>query len=260
MGVTTACIVAAATVATAFTVVGAVKGIKYLVSIKKDKNKTDLSTKDTGTNCATFHEEFSKDLKANNIKQTDEKNLEQLIEEIKNDKVNRYLMKTTIIKEDGTNCHLEEESTNLKELNTEFNRSYNFSSEIITITDNEQFTDSSLNRLMRIKWENLIELNLSHDKIVVITPLTNYPLINLVKLDLSYNCIEEIDDFQDVQMVSLKKINFSNNKIDSPTALISNKFYELEYIDISNNDFDDKDKEKFIKKYKKNNSDVELII
>ena len=259
MGVT-AIVISAAVVTAPFLIYGAIKGIKYVYQVIKEKNKTQLETKNTGENLAILKEEVQSDLKGANLKMEGEDEVSKLINEIRNDNVNQYKMKILVTKEDNSQVHLEEESVNLNDINKIFNKSYSFSSEIICINNYTIFNDSYFTKMFRIKWENLNELILTHNKITKVTPLTNFPLINLEKLDLSYNLIEDIDDFQEVNMIKLISVNFKNNKIDSPAAFINKIFYSLKYLNLLNNDIDDSDKGKFIKKYKAKNPNVELYI
>lgn len=241
-------------------VYGAYKGIQYFMNVSREKNKTKLETKNTGENCAKLGEGLKNDLKYNKIKIDNEEELSKIVNEIKDNKKDQFKMRIEITKDDDSTFHLEEENQNLNNINKTFNRFYTFSSDVISINNFKNFDDSYFKILMRIKWENLIELKLPHNNISKVTPLTNYPLINLTKIDLSYNLIDEIDDFQEINMIKLASVNFKNNQIDSPSVFIKKIFFELKYLNLLNNNFDNTDKERFSKKYKKKNPNVELLI
>ena len=241
-------------------ILGVVKGVQYLVKISREKNKTEIETKNTGKNLEVLHNELQDNFKENKMKIDNEEELSNTIKEIKNDKKNQYNMKVIITKEDNSIYHLEEEISNLNSINNEFGKSYTFSSEIIAINNKKLFDDLFFKKLMRIKWENLTELILTHNNITLISPLTTNPLINLYKIDLSYNLIEDIDDFPQTNMIKLNHVNLGNNKIDSPSVFVQKRFNDLKYLNLKNNNFDEKEKERFIKKYKKNNPNGELII
>ena len=257
MGV--AAIVTAAIV-TPIVVYGGYKGIQYFMNISREKNKTNIETKNTGENCAKLKEGLKNDLSKNKINIDNEEELSRIVNEIKDNKKDQFKMKIEITKDDDSTFHLEEENQNLNNINKTFNKFYTFSSDIIFINNFKNFDDSYFNILMRIIWDNLKELILPHNSISKVTQLTKYPLINLTKIDLSYNLIDDIDDFQEINMIKLVSVNFKNNQIDSPSVFIKKIFYELKYLNLLNNNFDETDKEKFTKKYKAKNPNVELLI
>ena len=93
MGVT-AIVISAAVAAAPFLIYGAIKGIKYVYQVIKEKNKTQLETKNTGENLAILKEEVQNDLKGANLKMEGEDEVSKLINEIRNDNVNQYKMKS----------------------------------------------------------------------------------------------------------------------------------------------------------------------
>ena len=249
-----------ASIITPIVVIGAYKGIKYFINVSREKNKTKLETQNTGENCVKLKDGLDENLKENKIKIDNEEELSKILNGIKDNKKDQFKMKVEITKSDDSIFHLDEENQNLNKINETFNKFYNFSSDIIFIDNFKNFDDSYFKILMRIKWENLNELILTHNSISKVTSLTKYPLINLTKIDLSYNLIDDIDDFQEINMIKLTSVNFKNNQIDSPSVFINKNFYELKYLNLLNNDFDDRDKERFIKRYKNKNPNVELLI
>ena len=257
MGITA---IVASVIVAPILIYGTVKGIQYAYKVSREKNKTDLETKNTGENLAILHNEVHNEVKDTSLIIEGEDEVSKIINEIKNNKKEQYKMKMTITKEDNSNIHLEEENDNLNNINSTFNKQYSFSSNVIFISNFKNFDDSYFTKLMRIKWENLNELILPHNNITKINPLTNYPLINLEKIDLSYNLLEDIDDLEEVNMVKLNSVNFRNNKIDSPSTFINKIFYKLEYLNLLENNIDEMDKENFAKKYKKKNPNVELLL
>lgn len=252
--------IVSAVIVTPIVIYGGYKGVRYIMNVSRKDNTTKLETQNTGENCAKLREGLKNDLKENKIQMDNEEELSKIVNEIKDNKKDQFKMKIEITKDDDSIFHIEEENQNLNNINREFNKSYNFSIDVISINNFKNFDDSYFGILMRIKWENLNELVLTHNNISKVTPLTNYPLINLTKIDLSYNLIDDIDDFQEINMIRLKSVNFKNNQIDSPSVFINKIFAELQYLNLLNNNFDDTDKERFAKKYKNKNPNVELLI
>ena len=81
-------------------------------------------------------------------------------------------------------------------------------------------------------------------------------LLFLEKLDLSNNIISDIDDINKLQILNLKFIYLKNNKIDSPFSFLDEKFYSLECLNLLDNEIEERDKEKFKKKYTSKHKDI----
>ena len=92
-----------------------------------------------------------------------------------------------------------------------------------------------------IIFDNLEELNLSHNKISDIKLLKNFK--KLKNLDLSYNLINDIQPIKEIieENKDLKKINLKNNLIKDVTILKENKFSKDIEINLDNNNIIEKD-------------------
>ena len=88
----------------------------------------------------------------------------------------------------------------------EFNKKYNKKiqdTEIDSLNLAHAFIqDIGFKELNKIEFKNVTNLNLEHNNITSLEPLTKNRSINLVKLSLSNNSIKDIEP--------LKKVNFKN--------------------------------------------------
>ena len=254
MGATIITIATAATVLTAgaLIITGIYYGVKCIVNIIREGFTTKVETSGKGNDMAKVAEGLNKDLQAHNIKRDKkvESDLQKTINEIRNDKEHVYKISTIIEREDGAFIHTEEEKGSLDEINIKFQKSFTHQEEIINLCDyNDEFGDFYLNKLSKVGWEKLIELNLNNNNITVIEPLYNMQLLFLEKLSLSNNNISDIDDINKLQVLKIKNIYLNNNHIDTPFAFYDEKFNSLEYLNLLENEIEDKDIKKFKKKY-----------
>ena len=266
MGATIITIATAATVVAAGALVlsGVYYGVKCVVNIIREAFTTTVETSGKGKDMAQVADGLNKDLKAHNIKRDkkEEANLQNTINEIRNDTEHTYKISTKIEREDGTYIHTEDEKGNLNEINAKFQQEFNHKEEIINLSNhNNDFGDFYLEKFSKVGWEKLIELNLSYNNITSLEPMYDMQLLFLEKLDLSNNDISDVDDFNKLQVLNLKCVYLNKNKIDSPYAFIDEKFNSLEYLNRLENDIEDRDKEKFKKKYtSKHKNTINLIL
>lgn len=258
MGATVIAVAVGAAVigAAGLAITGIYYGVKCVVHIIKEKFVTRVETSGKGNDMAKVAEGLNKDLNSHNIKRTekDEKDLQNMIDKIKNDTNHEYKISTKIERVDGSYVHTPEEKDSLNEINVKFHKFYTHQTKIIDLCDyGNEFGDDYLNKFSLVGWENIIELNLRNNDISEIEPLYKMHLLNLEKLDLSNNNISDIDEIENLQILKLKILNLENNKITDPYAFYHSKFYTLESLNLSNNKIDDDDKEKFEKKFKSKN-------
>ena len=97
--------------------------------------------------------------------------------------------------------------------------------------------DQDLNLLINIIADNLININLSNNKLQNINVLLeSEALNNLEDLDLSHNEIEDISRLSDTKLFNLKRLNLSHNKINNINFLESDPHLDkLEILDLSDN-------------------------
>ena len=266
MGATIITIATAAAVVTAGALVlrGIYYGVKCVVNIIREAFTTKVETSGKGNDMAQVAEGLNNDLRAHNVKRDkdEEANLQKTINEIRNDTEHIYKISTKIEREDGVFIHTEDEKGCLNEINVKFQKEFTHQEEIIDLYDyKEEFGDDYMNKFSKVGWEKLIELNLNNNNITLMDPLYNMQLLFLEKLDLSNNNISDVDDINKLQILHLKFIYLNNNKIDSPYAFYDEKFNSLECLNLLENDIEDRDKEKFKKKYiSKHTNNANLIL
>ena len=97
--------------------------------------------------------------------------------------------------------------------------------------------DQDLNLLINIIADNLININLSNNKLQNINILLESEALNNLKdLDLSHNEIEDISRLSDIKLFNLKRLNLSHNKINNINFLESSPHLDkLEILDLSDN-------------------------
>lgn len=265
MGATIITIATAATVlaAGALVLTGVYYGVKCVVNIIRKAFTTTVETSGKGNDMAKVAEGLNNDLRAHNIKrdEKEEADLQKTINEIRNDKEHVYKVSTKIEREDGNFIHTEEEKGSLDEINIKFQKSFTHQEGIISLCDYyDEFGDFYLNKISKVGWEKLIELKLNNNNISSVEPLYNMQLLFLEKLDLSNNKITDIDDINKLQILNLKFIYLSNNQIDSPFAFYDEKFNSLECLNLSQNEIEERDKEKFKKKYTSKHKNISNLI
>ena len=242
---------------------GVYYGVKCVVNIIRNAFTTKVETEGKGNDMAKVAEGLNNDLQAHNIKrdEKEEADLQKTINAIKNDTEHNYKISTKIERQDGNFIHTEEENGSLEEINVKFQKSFNHKEKIINLGYYyNEFGDFYLNKLSKVGWEMLVELNLNNNNITDIEPLYNMQLLSLKKLDLSNNDISDIDDINKLQIYDLKYIYLNNNQIDSPFAFYDEKFNDLECLNLLENKIEERDKEKFKKKYTSKHKNLNLVL
>ena len=90
--------------------------------------------------------------------------------------------------------------------------------------------------ISKIRFKNLIELNLSRNGISNIEPLDNMALPHLEIINLSDNLIEDIPPLANINSYNLEEINLDNNKIRDLRPFLFSKFSLLKIFIVSNNE------------------------
>ena len=93
----------------------------------------------------------------------------------------------------------------------------------------------NIEKLQDVSYTNLISLNLSNNNINDITPLTKVPFRNLKNLNLSHNLIEDIEPLSQVPFNDLDKLKLSSNKIRDIEVFTRVPFNNLTYLELKNN-------------------------
>lgn len=254
---------ATAIAAGALVLQGIYYGVKCVVNIIRKGITTLVETFGKGNDMAKVADGLNQDLKSHNIKRDkkEEENLQKTINEIRNDTEHNYKISTKIEREDGTYIHTQDEKGYLNDINVKFQKNFSHKEEIVNLSNfKEDFGDYYLDIFSKVGWEKLVELNLSHNNIVEMEPIYNMQLLFLEKINLSNNKISDIDDIPKLQIINLRKINLNDNQIDSPYGLLHEKFNSLESLELSGNPIEEKDKEKFKKKYTSKNKNTSNLI
>jgi hypothetical protein len=103
---------------------------------------------------------------------------------------------------------------------------------------NKQLNNENIKCLSQIKFNQLIEIDLSENEITNIEPLFYLKLPFLELLDLSYNQIRNIECFGDIKMKQLKYLFIQNNQIEDIKVLVDPNFQTLEILRLENNNID----------------------
>ncbi len=93
----------------------------------------------------------------------------------------------------------------------------------------------NIEKLQDVSYTNLISLNLSNNNINDITPLTKVPFRNLKNLNLSHNLLEDIEPLSQVPFNDLDKLKLSSNKIRDIEVFTRVPFNNLTYLELKNN-------------------------
>ena len=149
-------------------------------------------------------------------------------------KYNKLLSnKLNITLEDFQNYHL---------LN-EFNKNYNINIKEIDVIDLQLFLknlgNKGLNDLSKIKFKELIELNLNKNNISDIKVLEKVEFNKLEKLYLNQNKIEDINVLEKVNFKNLKILYLNENKIKDITIFEKVIFPKLEKLYLKKNEIID---------------------
>ena len=96
--------------------------------------------------------------------------------------------------------------------------------------------DKGFELLSKIRFKNLIELNLSNNGIINVTPLDNMLLPHLEMINLSNNLIIKIKSVADLQSTYLSEIYLQNNQIDDLGPFLNSQFDYLKMFRVNNND------------------------
>ena len=112
-------------------------------------------------------------------------------------------------------------------------------------------SDEAFELISKIRFKNLIELNLSRNRISNLYPLENMNLPHLEIINLSENLIEDISPLANLYSYNLEEINLDKNKIKDLEPFLLSKFPLLKMLIVSNNPaIYNKNFKDILKKYK----------
>ena len=125
----------------------------------------------------------------------------------------------------------------------EFDKNYNINIKEIDVTDLQLFLknlgNKGLNDLSKIKFKELIELNLNKNNISDIKVLEKVEFNKLEKLYLNQNKIEDINVLEKVNFKNLKILYLNENKIKDINVLEKVNFKNLEILYLNENKISD---------------------
>ena len=128
--------------------------------------------------------------------------------------------------------------------------------------NNKNIGNIELNLLSCVEFHNLLEINLSNNKISNIESLKDFYAPKLKNLDLSFNQISNISPLKDFSKInnSIEKINLNNNSIKNIEILKSNIFPCIKEINLDNNHIIKKDIDEIKELIVKNDSIITNFI
>ena len=140
----------------------------------------------------------------------------------------------------------------IKDLNKKLNLSLTGKEEDLDLRKTN-FTDEYLQQLALIPFMNLINLDLSHNKITNITYLKDINTSNLKSLLLNNNLIDDIGVFESMNLSNLIELGLKNNKIKNVSSLLKSDLSSLNLLRLEGNEIDKtkNDVKKLIKKFTK---------